>query len=367
MAYLNYFGLQRTVMLAAVPLLVGAGGTALAQSVTVYGLLDVGLVHESGGAAGAANKIGSGVSNGSRLGIKGVEDLGHGWAALFLLESGFQLDDGKLGQGALFGRQSYLGLRSPLGTLTVGRQYTPHFDTLVLADPFSSGLTGDAKNLMPSTGDASTRMTNSVKLASANWRGWQGELVYAPGETAGSERAGRQFGGALGYAGGPLNVRLGYHYRNNDTDNNIALARRSSARNTLLAATWDFGLAKAHLGYGVDKGLNSSALRNPGNPYGYTPAPTGSLDSTDLLLGLSRSLGPHTFMASLVRKDDRTEPDQDARQLALGHRYALSRRTDTYVSLAHIRNRRGAGYAVGHASETGTGNKAFAAGVRHQF
>lgn len=353
---------KHAAMLAA--LLAGAGGAASAQSpVTVFGLLDVGLVHESGGAAGAANKISSGVSNGSRIGIKGVEDLGQGWAALFLLESGFQLDDGTTGQGALFGRQSYIGLRGPLGTLTVGRQYTAHFDTIVLADPFSSGLTGDAKNLMPSTGDTPTRMTNSVKLASTSWRGWQGELMFAPGEVAGSSRAGRQFGGALGYAGGALNVRLGYHYRNNDT----AAGRRGSGRNTLLAATWDFGPVKAHLGYGVDKGFNSAALRNPGNPYGHAVTPLGSLDSTDLLLGLSRSSGPHSFMASYVRKDDRSAANQDAGQLALGHRYALSRRTDTYLSLTYIRNRNGAGYAVGNASELGTGNRALAAGIRHQF
>lgn len=356
--------LRQTAMLAGAALLAGASGTAAAQaSVTVFGLLDVGLVHESGGAAGAANKISSGVSNGTRLGIRGEEDLGGGWAALFLLESGFQLDDGRMGQGALFGRQSYLGLRGPPGTFSAGRQYTAHFDTLVLADPFSSGLTGDAKNLVPSTGDASTRMTNSLKFSSVKHGGWHGELMFAPGEQSGSNRTGRQFGGALDHAGGPLRLRLGYHYRNTDT----AAGVRGSARNTLLAATWDFGPAKAHFGYGIDKGVGSSPLRNPGNPYGHAPAPTGSLDSTDLLLGLSAPCGAHFFMASLVRKDDRTAADQDAWQVALGHRYALSRRTDTYLSLAQIRNRNGAGYAAGHASETGSGKRAFAAGVRHQF
>jgi len=341
-----------------------AGPATAQSSVSIFGLLDVGLVHESGGAAGAGNKLTSGVSNGSRIGIKGVEKLGNGWAALFMLESGLQLDTGATGQGGvLFGRQSYVGLRSPAGTLTVGRQYTPHFDTLVLADPFSSGLTGDAKNLLPSSGDASTRMTNSVKLSSVNIGGWQGELAFAAGESSAGSRIGRQFGGALGYASGALHVRLGYHYRNTDTPT----LRRGSARNTLLAATWDLGVVKAHLGYGVDKGFDSSALRNSANPYGYVPAPSGSLDSRDMLLGLSKAAGLHTLMASYVRKDDRTAPNQDARQVSLGHRYALSRRTDTYLSLTHIGNRNGAGYAVGSAIEAGSGNKAIAAGLRHQF
>lgn len=162
---------------------------------------------------------------------------------------------------------------------------------------------------------------------------------------------------------GPLNLRLGYHYRNNDT----ATSQASGARDTLLAATYNFGPVKGHLGVGIDKGVNSSNPRNPGNPYGYAVAPLASTDSTDLLLGLSSVRGPHTLMASYVRKDDKTPRDQDAAQVAIGHRYALSRRTDTYLVLSHIGNRRGAGYTVGHASDTGTGNQVVSAGVRHLF
>jgi len=354
----------KRVLGPAVLLACASGAAAAQSSLTVFGLLDVGLVRESGGAAGAMTRVSSGVSNGSRLGFKGTEALGGGWSALFMLESGLQLDSGATGQGGvLFGRQSYLGLRGPLGGVTVGRQYTPHFDTLVLADPFSSGLTGDAKNLMPSSGDASTRMTNAVKYTSPNYAGAYGELAYAPGGSAAGGGAGRQLGGALDYAAGPWHLRLGYHYRNTDTP----AGRHGGARNTLLAATWDAGRIKLHLGYGIDKGIDSSPLRNPGNPYGYATPPAASTDSTDLLLGLSVASGRHTLMASWVRKDDRTVPDRDAHQFALGHRYALSRRTDTYLTLTRIRNRNGAGYAAGNAIETGSGSRAVGAGLRHQF
>lgn len=348
---------------AAVALL--AAGPAPAQAaLTVFGLIDVGVVRESGAATGAMTRVSSGMSNGSRIGVKGEEALGAGWAALFLLEAGYQADDGTLGQGGvLFGRQSYAGLRGPAATLTVGRQYTAHFDTVVLADPFESGTVGDAKNLLPSTGDANTRMANSIKLATAAWHGVRATLMAAPGEAAGSSRAGRQFGGAVAWQAGPLHVRLGYHYRNNDTPT----TRTGGARDTLLAATYDFGPVKGHFGYGIDQGPNSSNPRNPGNPYGYAVAPVASTDSTDLLLGLSAVRGPHRFMASYVRKDDRTWRDQDATQLAIGHRYALGRRTDTYLVLSHIGNRHGAGYTVGHASDSGSGNRVCSAGVRHQF
>lgn len=355
---------RRAVLLAAA-VLAGAGGTARAQStVTMFGLLDVGLVRESGAAMGPVTKVSSGVANGSRLGFKGSEALGGGWSALFMLEAGIQLDTGASSQGGiLFGRQGYVGLAGPFGSVTVGRQYTPHFDTLVLADPFSSGQVGDAKNLMPSSGDASTRMTNAIKYASGAHGGVSAELAYAPGEAAGNDRMGRQFGGALGYAAGRLNLRLGYHYRNTDTPS----IRRGGARNALLAATYGFGAIKAHLGYGVDKGAGSDAPRNPGNPYALSAAPAGSTDSTDLLLGLTASSGPHTLMVSYVRKDDRTGFDRDARQFAIGHRYVLSRRTDTCVALSRITNRNGAGYTAGNASEAGTGSRAISAGIRHQF
>ena len=349
----------------AAAMLAAMSASAVAQSpVTIFGLLDIGLTHETGGARGAVTKVSSGMSNGSRIGFKGEEDLGGGWAALFFLESGFQLDDGTMGQGGLlFGRQSYAGLRSPAGTVTMGRQYTVHFDTVALLDPFGSGTSGDAKNLLPSTGDANTRSANSIKFASAPWRGWRGELLYAPGEVAGSSAAGRQAGGALTYVDGPFTARLGYHYRNNDS----ATGTASPARNTLLGAIYDAGPVKLHVAYGIDKGDNSSLPRNVGNPYGSATAPVPSTDSTDLLLGLSSARGAHTFMASYVRKDDRSRYDQDAVQVAMGHRYALSRRTDTYLVLSHISNRRGAGYTVGHASDIGVGNQVLSAGVRHTF
>jgi predicted porin len=341
-------------------------GGALAQSsVTVYGLVDLALVRESGAASGAITKVSSGVGAGSRLGFRGSEDLGGGMAAVFLLESGFQADTGASGQGGLLlGRQVYAGLQSPLGTLTIGRQYTPQYLTVVLADPFGSGYAGDSKNLMPATGNGASRMDNSLKYASPLLQGFNAELVYGAGEVSGDGGAGRQLGAALGYAKGPLKLRLGYHDRDNDT---AALKHLSRAKNTVLAATWDFGPAKLHFAYGRDRGLNSAPLRNAANPYGYATAPLASTDSRDLLLGVSLPYGQHQWMMSYIRKDDRMAANQDAHQLALGYRYYLSKRTDLYAAVAHISNSNGAGYTVGSAIEGGSGNKAVNLGLRHSF
>jgi predicted porin len=160
--------MMKTILCAgALAALCMDAGAADGSSVNVYGLVDVALVRETGGSAGDVTKITSGVGAGSRLGFKGREDLGGGLAAVFLLESGFQADTGALGQGGLlFGRQAYAGLQGGFGTLTAGRQYTPQYLTVVMADPFGSGYAGDTKNLMAPTGNSASRMDNSLKYVS---------------------------------------------------------------------------------------------------------------------------------------------------------------------------------------------------------
>jgi len=75
----------------------------------------------------------------------------------------------------------------------------------------------------------------------------------------------------------------------------------------------------------------------------------------------------HTFLASYIRKNDKTTLNQDADQFALGYRYALSKRTDLYAMYAHIKNKNGAPYTVGSSIEAGSGNSAWNMGIRHTF
>ena len=315
-------------------------GTAAAQSsVAVYGLVDVGLVVESGGAAGSVTKLTSGAGNGSRLGFRGTEDLGGGLSANFVLESGLLLDTGGLAQGGLFlGRQSTVGLKGSFGAMVLGRQLTPYFSVLGLADPFSTGSAGAITNVMATTG---TRMNNTVKYQTPNLRGFTGEIAYGLGEVAGNNSANRAFGYSAGYANGALDIRIGHHHRNNATGSD-------SARNTIAAGTYDFKVAKAYFAYAINKGA-------------------GALDSADAMGGVSIPLGVHKLMASYIRHRDKTAAGQDASQWALGYVYRLSKRTDIYTSYGRINNRNGASFTVGNATELGSGDKAFNVGVRHIF
>jgi predicted porin len=67
-----------------------------------------------------------------------VEDLGGGLKGVFVLESGFNLDDGKSGNdNRLFGRQAYVGLASQYGQLSLGRHQTPFYDFGLQFDPMA--------------------------------------------------------------------------------------------------------------------------------------------------------------------------------------------------------------------------------------
>jgi predicted porin len=354
-------------------LLIGAfSASAQAQSnVTIYGLVDAGLVKESGGVAGSVTKITSGIGSQSRLGFRGVEDLGNGLSAVFALETGLKVDDGTLDNtaSALFNRQAYVGLKSKdLGTFTLGRQYTMLYNAMSqVADPFGAGYAGSIKNLFPTAG-ANTRVSNAMVYASPVTSGFSAEALYALGEQAGSSTAGRQFGFGLNYAQGPLNARLVYNNRNQDTAavGTTPAKIQDKAKNTLLAVNYDFTVVKAFFGYGVDKGLNSAPIP-VANAYGFKVAPKASIDSTDLLLGVSVPAGTGNVLASYIRKDDKTIGNQDASQIALGYIYPLSKRTSTYVAYARIKNKNGAGYTVGNNNEAGSGDKAFNLGIRHTF
>lgn len=347
---------KRVIVGAAIA--AAACGGALAQTnVTAYGIVDAGIVRESGGSAGKVTKLGSGIASGSRLGFRGVEDLGDGANAHFVLETGTNIDTGALGQGGLlFGRQAYVGLTGAnTGSLNFGRQYTPLFLAINAIDPFLGfSMAGSANNMLSEGG---IRMNNTVKYTSPLLGGFVAEAAYGLGEVAGDNRVGRNLGALVGYANGPVNIRFAYHHTDNVPSATVAAA---SGHTSFLGGTYNFGVVKAALAYSLNKGLvtiNGTARPNT--------------DSRDLLAGVTVPFGPNTVMISYTRKDDRSSLNQDATQIAIGYTYALSKRTDLYTSFAKIRNDAPAGrpgfYTVGNGSDTGTGDRAFNLGVRHTF
>ena len=180
-------------------IIIGAGacsGLCSAQSnVTMYGIADLGVVSESGGAGGRVLKVTSGIANGSRLGFKGSEDLGGGMTAIFTMDAGILADTGASAQGGLlFGRQAFVGLAGAAGTLRLGRQYTFIDSSLGALDPFYLGFAGRMSNVF--TAGYISRVDNSITYSSPVRGGLSGELAYGFGEVPGDASARRYMGAA---------------------------------------------------------------------------------------------------------------------------------------------------------------------------
>lgn len=334
--------------LCAAGLSLGVAPLALAQSsVTVYGLLDSGIVLESGGPAGRVTKVGGGTVAGSRLGFRGREELGNGMAAEFVLESGINLDTGTANAGGgLFGRLAYVGLKSDAGTVTLGRQYSlVYLGVNEVADPFKTGSAGRSNNLMQMAG---TRVNNALRYVSPSLAGFNLDLLYGAGEVAGNSAAGRHLGAALAYANGALSSRVVYS-KFNDAPANPA-APLNGTRTVLWVGACDIKPLRLHLGYAA----NRNDL---------------TLDSRDAIAGVTYTRGAHRVAASLIHHDDRTTANADVNQVAAGYFYGLSKRTELYAVYAKMdrRNAAAASFFVGNASDTGSGDRALNLGIKHVF
>lgn len=331
-----------------------AAGSACAQSnVTLYGLLDIGVVHDGGQPnGGSITKLSSGIWNGSRWGLRGREDLGNGLAAIFTIESGFQADTGVSGQGALFGRQAFVGLAGNFGAVKLGRQYSSIDATVAVTDPFGAGGAGRNVSLVTAAYINSAksfynnRINNSVVYTSPTVGGFSGEVGYGFGEVQGNNSAGRYMGASVGYAAGPVYVRLAHQ------DTNDATAT-GGQRHTILGASYNFNVLTAYFQYVQNQYEASNAV---------------TAKSRDMLLGVSVPVTTNgRVLASVIRKDDRLAANQDATMTALGYMHDLSKRTTVFTSWGRISNKNGAFYTVNQSIDQGTGNRSMNVGIRHAF
>jgi len=364
--------------LLALAVLTAVTGAAYAQSsVTIYGKVDLGMVLDSGNPAGKSIRLSSGVTGGSRIGFKGVEDLGGGYKASFQLETGYCADSaagdkfaatsnssGKAttdsaanfctGSNNFMGRQAHGDLTGSFGGLSAGRQYSLGFNNLSTIDPFGTGFAAQINNIIDASG---IRLNNSVTYVTPSIAGLTGAAEIAFGEQTGNWEANRETGAALTYVNGP--AYAGFTFYDVGNSNGVGAARK----NYTLGGTYDFGIIKIH----------ALVQKSTGSPTG-----AKKLDVLDLMGGVTVPAFGGALMASYIHHDDRTSTaaftngNEDASQVGIGYQYPLSKRTSIYTAYARIMNDsnnkgNNAGFTVGNATETGTGNKGFNLGVVHNF
>lgn len=124
------------LLLICVTLCLSSFSALSKNSLTLYGLIDSGVEYLSG--VSGSSRLRMPAITGSfpsRWGLRGAEDLGGGYQAVFTAESGFNANNGTSGQGSrLFGRQVWVGIKSPYGTLSLGRQYSMTYISLLDGD-----------------------------------------------------------------------------------------------------------------------------------------------------------------------------------------------------------------------------------------
>ncbi|MCI3207749.1 MULTISPECIES: porin [Pandoraea] len=367
-----------------------AGAAHAQSSVTLYGIIDAGLTYNSkegtlGGNTASKNfKFSNGNLQGSRWGLKGAEDLGGGLKAIFVLENGFNLGSGTLGQnGRMFGRQAYVGLSSATaGTVTIGRQYDSVVD---FVGPFASGSQWGANmGAHPFDNDNlnnSFRINNSVKYTSVNYNGLSAGALYGFSNQSNTGNGtgfanNRAWSVGLGYANGPLSLGAGYLY----------LSSPGSSNGSGVLTTADANAVMAFNGNATDKAWIASA----GGSYAFGPA----------TIGLVYSHSAYNYISGGSWKFDNVEANAKymltpALQLGLSYTYTwstlnqaagslspkyhqvnagvdyfLSKRTDTYfvVNWQHANNDAPGGAALANQPfSTGTNQVAVTAGIRHKF
>lgn len=199
----------------AIAALVGVAlsGSAFAQSsITLSGKIDNGLTYVTNEGGHHNFKMDSGVLFPNVWIMSGSEDLGGGNRAIFKLSSLFNLNNGQLNQpGTMFGQQAYVGVQTPYGVVTLGKQFDFTAEFLAPLNVSSAG-SGYAIHLGDFDRTNNDRLTNSIKYMSPTWGGFQFGAMYGFSNTPGSFHDGSGWSAGLQYTNGPLTLATMYTF-----------------------------------------------------------------------------------------------------------------------------------------------------------
>jgi len=419
----------RALTVAVLAAVASKGTWAQEPSVQLYGLVDVGVTRVSGLAQGTVTQLASGIMEGSRWGLRGTEDLGNGYKAVFTLESRFEVDTGAFGNrpisggqlpdrvptaqrlglvgslapaGAVvtginqaignelgvnlgsnqFDRQAFMGLITPAGAILAGRMYTPDYEIAAKYDAMETQSALAAGQLAAIPAGFDIRISNALQYR-IRAAGVEASLMYGFGETEASSSNNRFVGAMANYTTDSFSVGFGYNQRNN--------AIGQKALTTTSVGGWvKVGPGKLSAVYSRHKDDNPDlyllAVQGVVSKLGSTPLAsqipgilaayrTAFVQKFDLFnIGYRITEGPHTVTVAYTQRNDKTAPDSDARSYGVAYSYALSKRTDLNAVVVRFDNQRngqaapgGNGYLGGVTRAAGVDSTSVALGIRHRF
>ena len=248
----------------------GLSGAAMAQSsVTLYGVADAGIgkIEAGSGLAKPENDAsdktefisGSMMNNGtSRLGVRGVEDLGGGLKAGFQFETGLDLDNGG-SSSAFWSRQANIWLGGNWGTVKLGRQFTPSYLTTSTFELTGAALYSVLANTYKFAG-IGRRANSAFAYITPNFGGFTGALAYVTKTDLATPKDAYDLG--LMYANGPIGVGVSVNKFSTSKTNYQAGAKYSFGNFALAGSyTQASNAAKAvRRGFGIGGSANFGAF-----------------------------------------------------------------------------------------------------------
>ncbi|MEM5439367.1 porin [Paraburkholderia diazotrophica] len=339
---------MKTKLLAAFVMTASAAPAMAQSTVTLYGLIDEGINYTNNVGGKKLFELQSGTAQGSRWGLKGAEDLGGGLKAVFQLENGFNVNNGKLGQGGLmFGRLAWVGVASDrYGTVTLGRQY----DSIVgyLAQTTANGAWAGAVFAHPydnDNTDLTFRVNNTIKYTSPKIGGltFGGTYSFSNDTNFANNRA---YSMGVEYSAGGLLLEAAYLQANNQSSTaGGAIGNNPVADENFLGsklrifgagATYTFGSANVGFSY------SNTFVANPVSSgyVGTITPPSGTLSNLryqNFEINGKYQFTPTFFVGAMYTytksEFNATSGQQKPNYQTVGLMadYLLSKRTDVYV------------------------------------
>lgn len=375
--------MKRFLMWSALGL-AGSGAAHAQSSVTMFGVMDLGIQYTNGAGNGSVRALSNGGLSTSRIGFRGTEDLGGGLRAGFWLEGSLNPDLGTgrpsntnnqtSGAGTAgpitFDRMSFVSISSDtLGELRLGHDFIPTHYNSIYFDPFNANGVARAGNLTfagAGTGPLPTAITGSNTVSywlPPKLGGLYGMAMAGTGEndsTAANRDDGNFAGARLGFASGAFDIAAAVtrsHFNSSATIGNYTHAN--------IGGSWDAGFAKFFALYNmvrvkivagtVRKNTTEIGVHIPAFEVGRIRISYAYLDDRS---------------DDSVRNADGTPRNRDdARQFGIGYVHNLSKRTALYGTYARLMNSGQARYVVsgGLAPAAGQRSTGWEFGVRHLF
>lgn len=392
--------------LAAVALLGAFAGSAFAADVTLYGVVDEGFLYTHKDADDTTSdavdnlELKSGIQAGSRWGLKGTEDLGNGLKVGFILESGFNADDGtQPTAGTLFNREASLNVMGPFGQLSLGKigaitQGTSSWGKVGAVSAF--GTSYGAANVANATNVFSAPTSVADNMIAYQTPKFAGFTVYAQ-YSMGNSKAGttstptqstptqvenksstdRYYALGATYANGPANLYFAvdsFNYASyfdnltpstKDVDDSLTVA---------FGGSYDFSVVKVFAGAQYFDEVDAGSIGGL-KATGVGLNKSGKLEGYGLQASVSAPLAGGTGYFG-VGYLDASEADSVAAAdgvdvkyyvTSVGYKYDLSKRTNVYGVLSYAKGDQDVTTATATVYDRKPSMVGFGVGLRHNF